>query len=84
MWEGESIYSVMHKKTDKSMFNNVISEKFRKLLYFFTCIMYLMKAHKNFGKLTILKIWKLISLGGLKTHFGKLALEWCMKKNVFD
>ena len=38
-----------------------------------------------FGKITILKIWELISLGGLKTHFGKLAPKWCilgMKKIV--
>ena len=29
----------MHKKTDKSIFKNCISEKFRKQLYFFTCIL---------------------------------------------
>ena len=69
------------------MFKNVISEKFRKLLYFFTCIMYLMKAHKNFGKLTILKIWELVSLGSVKTRFGKLAIKWCIfrhDKKKFD
>ena len=31
-------YSLMHKKTDKTIFKNCISEKFRKQLYFFTCI----------------------------------------------
>ena len=40
----------------------------------FYLIMWLMKASKNFGKIAILKIWELISLGGIKTHFGKLAL----------
>ena len=44
----------------------------------FYLIMWVMKAPKNFGKITILKIWELISLGGLKTHFGKLALKWCI------
>ena len=36
-----------------------------------------MKAPKNFEKIAILKIWELVSLGGGKTHFGKLALKWC-------
>ena len=44
----------------------------------FYLIMWVMKASKNFGKTTILKIWELISSGGLKTHFGKLALKWCI------
>ena len=29
----------MHKKTDKSILKNCISEKFRKQLYFLTCIL---------------------------------------------
>ena len=29
----------MHKKTDKSVLKNCNSEKFRKQLYFFTCIL---------------------------------------------
>ena len=41
----------------------------------FYLIMWLMKASKNFGKITILKIRELISLGSVKTHFGKLALK---------
>ena len=40
--------------------------------------MWVMKASKNFWKITILKIWELISLRGLKTHFGKLALKRCI------
>ena len=40
-------------------------------------IMWVMKASKNFGEIAILKIWELISLGGVKTHF-KLALKWCI------
>ena len=44
----------------------------------FYLIMCFMKAQKNFGKITILKIWELVSLGGVKTHFGKLAMKWCI------
>ena len=44
----------------------------------FYLIMWDMKAPKNFGTITILKKWELISLGGLKTHFSKLALKWCI------
>ena len=44
----------------------------------FYLIMWLRKASKNFGKMTIMKILDLISLGGVKTHFGKLALKWCI------
>ena len=33
------MYSLMHKKTDKSVFKNCISEKLRKQLYFLTCIL---------------------------------------------
>ena len=41
----------------------------------FYLVMSLMKAQKNFGKVVILKIWELVSLGGAKTHFGKIALK---------
>ena len=37
-----------------------------------------MKAQKNFEKITILKIWELVFLGDVKTHFGKLAMKWCI------
>ena len=60
------------------MFKNVIVEKFRKQFNFlpvFALIMCFMKAPKNFVKVAILKIWELVSLEGVKTHFGKLALN---------
>ena len=44
----------------------------------FYLIRWLMKVSKKFGKIDILKIWELISLGGVKNHFGKLALKWCI------
>ena len=56
----------------KSSKNNSI------FLLVFSLIMCFMKTPKNFGKIAILKIWELISLRGLKTHFGKLALKWCI------
>ena len=39
----------------------------------------------NFEKIAILKIRKLVSLGGGKTHFGKLAIKWCifMHEEIF-
>ena len=55
----ESIYSPMHKKTEKSISIFFIYKKFKKQFYFFTCIlpgMFLMKAQKNFRKIAILKI----------------------------
>ena len=63
------------------MFKNCISEMFRKNFIFlpvFYLIMCFMKAQKNFGKITILKIWELFFLGDVKTHFGKLAMKWCI------
>ena len=53
----------------KSSKNNFI------FLPVFYLIMCLMKAQKNFGKIAILKTWELVSLGGAKTHFGKIALK---------
>ena len=47
-------------------------------LIVFYLIIWVMKAPKNFGKITILKILELIFLGGVKIHFGKLALKWCI------
>ena len=49
----------MCKKTDKIVFKNCISEKFMKQLYFllvFHLSMCFIKAEKNFGKITFLKI----------------------------
>ena len=44
-------------------------------------IMWVMKVSKLFGKIAILKTWELISLGGVKTYFGKVALKWCIFSN---
>ena len=55
----------------KSSRNNFI------ILPVFYLIRCFMKAPQNFGKIAILKIYmyKLVSLGGAKTHFGKIALK---------
>ena len=51
----------------------------------FCLILCLMKALKNFEKVSILKIWELVSLVGVKTHFCKIALKWCISdmKKIF-
>ena len=62
----------------KSILKFFIYKKFKKQFYFlpvFYLVMCLKKAPKNFGKIAILKIWELVSLGGAKTHFGKIALK---------
>ena len=72
-------------KNDKSILKNFISEKFRKQFIFllvFYPIICLMKNKKNFGKIFTLKIWELISLEGVKTHFRKLALKWSIFRTL--
>ena len=72
------MYSLMHKKTDKIIFKNCISEKFRKQLYVFACILpdYVFhESPKEFWKNNHFENRELISLGGVKTHFGKLAMK---------
>ena len=54
----------------KSSKNNFI---FLSVFYLIIC---LMKAPKSFGKRGILKTWELVSLGGAKIHFGKIAMKW--------
>ena len=44
----------------------------------FYLIICLMKTPKNFEKIANLKIWELVSFWGVKSHFGKLALKWCI------
>ena len=71
-------YSLMHKKTEKSILRFLFIKSSKNNFIFlpvFYLVMSLMKAQKNFGKIAILKIWELISLGGAKTHFGKIALK---------
>ena len=53
----------------KSSKNNFI---FLSAFYLIICPI---KAPKNFGKIAILKSWDMFSLGGPKTHFGKIALK---------
>ena len=43
----------------------------------FYLVMWVMKASKNFGKIAI----ELNFLEGVKTHFGKIALNWCIFRN---
>ena len=72
-------YTLILYKCHKSNFNKCINEKFRNFfLPALYLIMYLMKPWKNFEKIAILKIWELVYFWGVKTHFGKLPLKWCI------
>ena len=77
------------KETNVSPKNLLVKSSGNNFIFLpaFYLIMCLIKAQKNFEKVAILKIWELIFLGGLKTHFGKLALIWCIfrhEKNVLS
>ena len=64
-------YSLIAYKWHKSNFKNVsmkCSENNFIFLPAFYMIMGLMKAQKNFGKITILKIWELVTFWGVKIH----------------
>ena len=43
----------------------------------FYLVMCLMKDPKNFWRIVILKTRELVSFWGVKTHFGKLHMNWC-------
>ena len=51
------------------------SKKYFIFLPAFYPIMCLMKSPKNFGKIAILKIWRMVSFWGDKTHFGKTIVN---------
>ena len=53
---------------------------FLPLLYL---IMWLKTSQKNFEKISIFEIWWLFFFKGVKTHFGKMPLKWCIFKNDF-
>ena len=62
------------------------SEKDFIFLPAFYLIMCLMQAPKNSEKIAILKILEHVSFWGVKTHFGKQALKWCIfrhEKKIF-
>ena len=68
----------MHRKTEKVYLDFFIYKKFKKQFYFFTCILpgYVFnESPKEFWRNSNFEYMKLISLGGAKTHFGKIALK---------
>ena len=72
-------------KCHKSLFKNVIYEKFRKWFYFFTCILRDYVPHessKELKKIVIFKTQELVSFWGVKTHFGKLPMKWCIFRHL--
>ena len=44
----------------------------------FYLVLCLMEAPKNFWKIVILKRGELVSFWGVKNHFGKLPMKWCI------
>ena len=59
----------------------LLMKSFKKILYFFTCILPDYVAYditKEFWKKATLKIWQLVFFWGVKTHFGKIPLKWCI------
>ena len=74
-----NLYSISKwKRQSISLFFS--NEKFKKqilsFLSAFYLIMWLMKASKNFEKIFISKIWELVFIWGVKTHFGLLPSKW--------
>ena len=62
-----------------NVFSKISLVKSSKFFFIFLSVFYLticlMKALKSFGKRGILKTWELVSLGGAKIHFGKIAMK---------
>ena len=62
-----------------NVFSKISLVKSSKKFFIFLSVFYLticlMKALKSFGKRGILKTWELVSLGGAKIHFGKIAMK---------
>ena len=50
----------------------------------FYLIMWLMKALKKLKKIFILKLWELVSIWGVKTHFGLLPTLWLSSWSNLD
>ena len=76
----QCILWVYSKKTKVISKNLLVKSSENDLIFSaaFYLIMCLMKAPKNFEKIVILKTWELVSFEGVKNHFGKLALKWCI------
>ena len=69
-------WSKMKMTKDFSKISLIKSSKYNFIfLPAFYLIICPMKAPKNFGKIAILKLWDMFSLGSPKTHFGKIALK---------
>ena len=76
-----SSYRLLHQNRDKSKSKNFINGKFKKWFYFLTCISPDYVSHessKEFWKNS--HYWNMRAgfLRGVKKHFGKIALKWCI------
>ena len=64
----------------------VNGETFRNYFIFspaYSLIMWLMRSSKNFEKVVILRVWKMVFLWDGKTHFGKSPLKSCIFRHDF-
>ena len=74
-------------KKHKSIFKKFTYEKFINYFNFSTCIFPDYMGHESsieFWKNSCFENMTAGFLKVVKIHFGKIALKWCMKKNVFD
>ena len=74
----KTVNSVLKRKAQNYLFKNVTIEKFRKQFCFFHLHftwLFVSWKPKEFWKKSPFEIWELVSLGGVKTHFGILALK---------
>ena len=75
----------------ENVYSKFLLMKSSKKYSIFSCacylIIWLMISPKSLKKKGVLKIWQLVFLRGVKTHFGKLPLKWCIfiheKKKIF-
>ena len=78
----QEVHIVLSAKKVTRLYSKILLEKSSGNNFIFLPVFYLticlMKTSKYFEKMVILKIWELVSLGGAKTHFGKIALKWCI------
>ena len=73
----------VYSKKTKVISKNFLVKSSENIFIFsvaFNLVMCLMKPPKNFEKIVILKTRELVSFEGVKTHFGKLSLKWCIFK----
>ena len=83
--ELHNLETLIRNKSDKSFINFFINEKFKKVFYFFIWILSNYVSHeiiKEFWKNSHFENVRADFLRRCKTHFGKLALKWCIFRHI--